>query len=180
MAANKKGATPKERLSARQRLFAEEYAQSRNASQAYRNAGYSAGNSTKQAASRLLTHVDVAAYVKELVDTASDKAQVNATWLLARLAEEATADAADLIDENGNLKSIHDWPEIWRKGLVSGVDIASTGEEGGTIVKVKLSDRVRRLELIGKHIDVAAFEERIAAKVTPLGDILSQIRSEDG
>ena len=83
-------------------------------------------------------------------------------WVLMRLAAEATADLADLY-ENGGLKPITDWPLIWRQGLVSGLDVDETflgGEKLGQVTKVKLSDRIKRIELIGKHINVQAFAER--------------------
>jgi hypothetical protein len=39
------------------------------------------------------------------------------------LVDEAEADLADLYDDDGNLLPIHDWPKIWRQGLVQGMDI---------------------------------------------------------
>ncbi|MGX1065758.1 hypothetical protein [Bradyrhizobium diazoefficiens] len=67
-----------------------------------------------------------------------------------------------------NLKPIDAWPEIWRQGLVAGVEIDAlyegAGEERrqvGHVKKIRLSDRLRRLELIGKHVRVNAFQERV-------------------
>ena len=37
---------------------------------------------------------------------------------------------------------------------------AGKGDELTTVHKIKLSDRLKRLELIGKHISVGAFEEK--------------------
>ena len=91
------------------------------------------------------------------------------------MADEATADTADLYDEDGNLKSIHDWPLIWRQGLVSGMDIevlyegkGRDKEAVGTLTKVKLSDRAKRLEMLGKHVNVQAFKEQldVTGKIT--------------
>ena len=36
-----------------------------------------------------------------------------------------------------------------------------SGVSMGEIVKVKLSDRIKRIELIGKHVNVQAFRERL-------------------
>ena len=44
----------------------------------------------------------------------SDKLEVDAEWVLRRLALEADADLADLYTVAGDLKSIDEWPEIWR------------------------------------------------------------------
>ena len=80
-----------------------------------------------------------------------------------RLADEVLADLADLYAESGELRPVAEWPLIWRQGLVSGLIINETfldGEKLGHVTKVKLSDRIRRFELIGKHVNVQAFAER--------------------
>jgi len=96
----------------------------------------------------------------------SKETKIDANWLLQRLAEEADADVADIYTEEGSLKPVHAWPKIWRQGLVSGIDTQQdyAYEDGqkvpdGVTVKVKLSDRIKRLELIGRHIDVGAFKD---------------------
>ena len=52
---------------------------------------------------------------------------------------------------------VEEWPTIWRQGLVSGLDTNQAVEiEGGKktnqVFKLRLSDRIRRIELIGKHV----------------------------
>ncbi len=79
------------------------------------------------------------------------------------MAGEADADLADLYQENGELKPVAKWPLVWRRGLVSGLDVdemTAGGEKLGQVTKIKLSDRIKRVELIGKHVDVQAFAER--------------------
>ena len=75
--------------------------------------------------------------------------------MLKRLVAEAEADLADLFDGSNLLKPVDEWPPIWRQGLVTGVNVNHV--DG---FKLKLSDRIRRIELIGKHVDVNAFAER--------------------
>ena len=82
--------------------------------------------------------------------------------MLTRLVEEAEADLADLFVDNV-LKPIEEWPKIWRQGLVAGLDtqeLFADQAKIGNKVKLRLSDRIRRIELIGKHIGVNAFAER--------------------
>lgn len=110
--------------------------------------------------------------------------KVDAGWLLGRLVDEATADIADLYDAEGRLKPIADWPEVWRQGLVQGVEIeerfegrGNAREQVGFVKKVRLSDRLKRLELIGKHIGVKAFEETVRVKgLEGLGERLMRAR----
>ena len=109
---------------------------------------------------------------------------VDAGWLLGRLVDEATADIADLYDGEGRLKPVDEWPEVWRQGLVQGVEIeerfegrGNAREQVGFVKKVRLSDRLKRLELIGKHIGVKAFEETVRVKgLEGLGERLARAR----
>ena len=137
-----------------------------NATRAYRAAGYSV-KSDKTAAtngSMLLRNKKVAEALTKAKKSRSERTKIDADWLLSRLADEAEADIADLYTDEGSLKPVNMWPEIWRKGLVSGIDVEQRyAYEGGDkvpdgiITKIKLSDRIKRLELIGRHVDVSAF-----------------------
>ncbi|ESY02288.1 terminase small subunit [Mesorhizobium sp. LNJC405B00] len=150
-------------LTARQTRFVEEYLVDLNGKQAAIRAGYSE-NSAEAEASRLLRNVKVSAAVAVALEARAKKTGIDAEWLLRRLVDEATADIADLFDDDGNLKPLKAWPKIWRTGLVAGVEfetITVKGKKTGTIGKVKLSDRAKRLDMIGKHVDVQAFRERV-------------------
>lgn len=149
-------------LNDKQRRFVDEYLIDLNATQAAIRAGYSP-KTAKSQGQRLLTNADIAQAIFEAKTDRSQRTRVDADWLLRRLADEAEADLADLYDDKGALRPVHEWPEIWRKGLVAGLDVEEIREEGvtiGQIKKLKLSDRIRRIELIGKHVDVRAFAER--------------------
>ena len=113
-------------------------------------------------------NVKVQAKLSELQEARSKRTQIDADWVLQRLGQEVEADLADLYDEEGALKPVHEWPLIWRQGLVAGIDVVEEfetvdgqKERVGVVRKVKLSDRIKRVELIGKHIDVQAFRDQI-------------------
>lgn len=144
----------------KQRRFVEEYLIDLNATQAAIRAGYSAKTAYSQG-ERLLSHVEVSAAILERKRDRSDRTKVNADWLLDRLATESVADIADLYREDGSVKPVHEWPMIWRQGLVAGIEVERIADGMGTVTKLKISDRLKRLELIGKHIDVQAFKEKI-------------------
>ena len=118
------------------------------------------------------------------------KGKVDADWLLGRLVDEATADIADLYDGEGKLKPVDEWPAVWRQGLIQGVEIeerfegrGNAREQVGFVKKIRLSDRLKRLELIGKHIGVKAFEETVRVKgLDGLGERLARAakRLEEG
>ncbi|WP_309086407.1 terminase small subunit [Chelativorans sp.] len=150
-------------LTDKQRRFVDEYLIDLNATQAAIRAGYSPRTANEQGA-RLLAKASVSAAVAEGQAARSERTRIDADWVLRRLAEEADADLADLYDEHGALKPVRDWPPVWRKGLVAGVDVEEIRSEGavvGLVRKIKLSDRVKRIELIGKHVEVQAFREQL-------------------
>lgn len=159
-------------LNEKQRRFVAEYLIDLNATKAAMRAGYSAVSAHAQGCA-LLKHREISAELAKASDQRAAKTSVDADWLLKRLADESTADLADIYDrDTGNLKQIHDWPLIWRQGLVQGVEreelFEGRGEEReqiGHVVKVRLDNRVRRLELIGKHIAVGAFAENVNVTV---------------
>ncbi|WP_072391938.1 terminase small subunit [Hyphomicrobium sp. CS1BSMeth3] len=157
-------------LTGKRARFVQEFLKDLNGTQAAIRAGYSERTATVQAY-ELLRHPDVAAAIDAAKIERSREVGVDAAWVLRRLAAEAEADIADLYNSEGGLKPIHEWPLIWRQGLVAGVDVeelfegrGDDREHVGTLRKIKLSDRTRRLELIGKHISVNAFQDVIQHK----------------
>lgn len=179
------------KLSAKEQAFVDEYLIDMNATQAAIRAGYAKSTADKQASLWIGKNRDACPknkrHIWDAVNQAkqerSERTKVDADWLLKRLADEADADVADLYDEGGALKPIQQWPEVWRKGLVAGVDVKQefefvNGEKvpDGVTVKVRLSDRIKRLELIGKHIDVQAFNEKVTVESSGLIDRLMRGR----
>jgi len=176
-------------LTAKQQRFCEEYIKDLNATQAAIRAGYSE-NSAHVQGPRLLENADLQAAILEMRAERSKRTGIDAAWLLNRLADEAEADVADLYDDDGNLKPVKEWPKIWRQGLVAGLDVevvkAGGSDENAVMAvvkKIKISDRVKRLELIGRHIGVKAFEDTLNVKgLEGLGERLARAsqRIKDG
>lgn len=171
-----RGLTPK------QQRFVEEYLVDLNATAAYKRAGYSGkGNVAEAAASQLLSNFKVASAVHNMKSQRASRTEVTADWVLKTLAEEKKADLADLFNEDGSLKPVKDWPMVWRQGLVVGVEsleeFAGAGADRvqiGFIKKLKLSDRIKHLELIGRHVDVQAWRDQKAV-TGPNGEPLTMI-----
>lgn len=157
-------------MTPKQEAFVREYLIGLNATAAYIRAGYSSrGHAAEVEASKLLRIPEVAAAIQAAMQERAERTKVNADWVLTRLSEEAEADLAEIYDDHGNLRPISEWPKVWRTGLVAGIE--TTLERNGTdaegkpqyveVRKVKLADRTRIKELIGKHTDVNAFKDRI-------------------
>jgi phage terminase small subunit len=147
-----------------QERFCQEYIIDLNATRAAERAGSKAEN-TGQAGHEFLKNPEIQKEIERLKLERSEATKIDAQWLLKRLAAEADADVADIYDDAGNLLPVKDWPPIWRKGLVQGIDIEvlqnDEGEGGAIIKKIRVSDRIKRLELIGKHVSVQAFQENV-------------------
>ncbi|MBB3928788.1 phage terminase small subunit [Sphingobium jiangsuense] len=164
-------------MTPKQQRFVEEYLIDLNATQAAIRAGYSAKTASSQG-ERLLRNADIQKAVTEAKQARSEKTGIDAAWVLARLGHELTADLADLYDEQGALKPVHEWPLIWRQGLIAGVETDEERDDDGKVIaivrKVKLSDRVKRLELAGKHVDVQAFKDKIEQSGVMVLNILDE------
>lgn len=155
------------KLTPKRALFVIEYLVDFNATQAAIRAGYSK-KTAGQIGEEILKKPEIKSAIATAMGDRMKRIEIDATWLLKRLVEEAEADIADLYYENGSLKPVHEWPKIWRQGLVSGVDVQQeyAYEEGnkvpdGVVTKLKLADRAKRLEMLGKHIDISAFATNV-------------------
>lgn len=168
------------RLTAKQQRFIDEYLIDLNATQAAIRAGYSE-RTARSVACETLTKPNVAAELEKRQAARSERTKIDADWVLRRLADEADADIADLYNDDGSLKAVSEWPAVWRKGLVAGLDVEETtigAETTCRVKKVKLSDRLKRIELIGKHIGVQAFREQVGVG-NPDGSKLDDRSPED-
>lgn len=121
----------------------------------FREAGEKAGFSQKnaeQTASRALKLPHVQAYYQEQLAARAKRVGVDADYVLKRLSDIDQMDIGDILQENGKLKPIHQWPKIWRQ-MIHSFDL-KTG-------KIRLPDKLKNIELIGKHIGVRAFAELV-------------------
>lgn len=166
-------------LTPKQARFVEEYLIDLNATQAAIRAGYSAANADK-IGSELLGKTRIDQAIQEAKDQRSERTNVNADYVLRRLFEMAEADRADLYDEKGNLLPVKDWPEVWRKGMVTGIEIDAlyegSGEERiqvGHVKKIRTETPLAILQTLGKHISVNAFQEQV--KVTGLDALAERL-----
>ncbi|CAH0528423.1 hypothetical protein CTH30272_02107 [Allocatenococcus thiocycli] len=153
------------KLTDKQEMFCREYLIDLNATQAAIRAGYSK-KTAYSAGQRLLKNVEVQKRISELKSTRIEETKIDANYVLNRLVEIDQMDVLDILSEDGSIKPVSEWPKVWRTYL-SGMDISELfegrGEEReqiGFLKKVKWPDKVKNLELLGKHIEVQAFKEK--------------------
>lgn len=169
--APKRKSTQYKPLTAMQEAYAQEYTKCpENQTQAAINAGFSP-NTAAVKASVMMRDERIQKRIAELMEERNKRLRVSADYVLLRLVEIDQMDVLDILNDDGTLKPIREWPKIWRTTL-SGFDLSSTimnMDETSieTILKkIKWPDKVKNLELIGKHVDVNAFKERLEVSGT--------------
>lgn len=148
-------------LTDKQEMFCREYLIDLNATQAAIRAGYSA-KTANRTASENMSKPDIQSRITELKAQRNDLVGINATYVLNRLVEIDQMDVLDILTSSGELKPVSQWPKVWRTTL-SGLDVVEMSAEGNAsalLKKIKWPDKVKNLELLGKHIDVMAFKEQ--------------------
>ena len=148
-------------LNQRQEMFCREYIKDLNGTQAAIRAGYSPRTADRMAY-ELLKKPEIQAFVLQSKAERVEEVKVDANYVLKRLIEIDEMDVADILDDGGDFLPIRKWPKTWRTTL-SGLDIAiiNSGDTEAIIKKIKWPDKVKNLELLGKHIGVGAFSEKV-------------------
>lgn len=142
-------------------MFCREYIKDLNGTQAAIRAGYSE-KTANRIASQLLSKLDIQSRIAEMQSVRVEEVRIDANYVLKRLIEIDEMDVADILDDGGDFLPIRKWPKTWRTTL-SGLDIAiiNSGDTEAIIKKIKWPDKVKNLELLGKHIGVGAFTEKV-------------------
>ncbi|ECA2524344.1 terminase small subunit [Salmonella enterica subsp. enterica serovar Bovismorbificans] len=170
--APKRKSTQYKPITAMQEAYAQEYTKCpENQTQAAINAGFSP-NTAAVKASVMMRDERIQKRIAELMEERNKRLRVSADYVLLRLVEIDQMDVIDILDDEGGLKPISQWPKVWRTSI-SAVDInrirmaMKDDEEDieSTLQKIKWPDKVKNLELIGKHVDVNAFRERLEIDV---------------
>ena len=181
------------KLTEKQKRFCEEYLIDLNGTQAYIRTGYSAKKecTARVESSKLLTKPNIQAYISELRESQSERTEITADKVLAELAAIAFTDHAELVRvihkqitdiETGTTEECAvvdltdtDKLSAMAKKSISGIKRGKNG------VEVSSYDKIRALELIGKHIgmfndkkdesaDTLAKLDEVLNKMIPGGD----------
>jgi phage terminase small subunit len=161
--------------------FCREYITDLNAAAAARRAGYS-NSYANRAAQDLLTLPLISSRIAELQAARTRRTEVKADFVLTRLVDELDARVADIYGADGCLLPVHEWPEVWQRGLVTSIqttELYNGKERIGQAKSVVFADRVKRLELLGRHISVQAFRDKVQVGLDdPLQALFAQIKGQ--
>ncbi|ENC3602651.1 terminase small subunit [Escherichia coli] len=159
-------------LTAMQEAYCQSYIKTpENQTQAAINAGFSP-NTAAVKASVMMRDERIQKRIAELMEERNKRMRVSADYVLMRLVEIDQMDVIDILNDDMSIKPVSEWPKVWRQYL-TGFELADMfegrGDEKelvGILKKIKWPDKVKNLELIGKHVDVNAFKERLDVNVT--------------
>lgn len=158
-------------LSQKERMFCHEYIIDFNATRAAIAAGYSE-KTAYSAGGRLLKDVDIKKYISELKQKRQEEVDFTAAEVLRKLSILSRASLKKFVkpDGYGGFKmavpkeelsddDMYCISEITTEEVMSGY-----GDDAIPVrkTKIKLVDRLKALELAGKHTDVQAYKERLA------------------
>lgn len=165
-----------ERLQAHEVVFCREFCVDLNATKAALRAGYSE-HSAANHASGLLNRPRIKRYIEKLMADRLKRVDVRADDVVAELAKIAFGDLRGVFDEQGQLLPPHEWPDDAAAAIASME--ATTAERGQGdvehVVKVRQWDKLRALELLGKHLKM--FTDRVEHDVADgLADRLAAAR----
>lgn len=169
------------KINAQMERFCQEYIKNPdNQTAAAAAAGY---KNAAVSASRNMDNPKVQERIAELMKHRNKRTKIGADYVLKRLVEIDELDLADIMNDDLTLKPLSAWPKAWRQFL-SGVKVAELFEgQGddkqmiGVLKSIKWPDKVKNLELIGKHVDVQAFKDRVDVNVNvTLADRMANAR----
>lgn len=147
-------------LTPKQKIFADEYLIDLNATRAYKMAY---PNVTKEetaaaAGARLLRNVKVEEYIQERMKDREKRTEITQDMVLKELAKVGFFDIRKLFDDSGKPLDITGLDNETAACIV-GLEVMDiyegTGEDKefvGYIKKYKLSDKLKALEMIGRHL----------------------------
>ena len=170
-------------MNARQQRFVEEYLIDPCATRAARRAGYSK-KTADRIGSRLLRNVEVSAAIATAQAERAERLQVTADVVVAELALHAFGDFRDFFDESRLLEPFELSTETAHRVCSIRITRERTYANGESktieqTIEIKAHDKIRSLELLGRHLGMFRDHQVHEADVSLL-EVLRRIeRDED-
>lgn len=146
-------------LPPRQRVFVSEYLKTKNAKQSAIKAGFSK-KSAEVTGSRLLRNAQVKAKIEAALGKVEEKAIITVAEVVSELKKIGFADLRKAYGTDNKLLPLAQIPDDVAAAMI-GVEseelYSGSGQDRervGDTVKVKLADKVRCLEALGKHLGI--------------------------
>lgn len=164
-------------MTEKQKIFADEYLIDLNATRAYRVAypNVKKDDTAAAAAARMLRNVKVAEYIQERMQERQQRTEVTQDRVVQELAAIAFAKATDyvMIKSNGPavvvmIKSTDDLTDEQVRAI-AGI------KEGANGVEIKLNDKEKALELLGRHLGM--WNDKLEVKAPAIDDSIKEMEA---
>ncbi len=149
----------KRKLTPKQAQFCKEYPIDFNGSKAAIRAGY-VENSARITASKLLTNPNIHAQLQKEIEKRSKRTEITSDSVLQELAKIAFFDIRGLFNDDWTMKQPSEWSDDVA-AVIGGIEvnhIVGNDDLKAIVSKLKLSNKEKSLELIGRHL--AMFTDR--------------------
>lgn len=164
-------AKSKKKLNPLQERFAQEYVIDLNATQAAIRAGYSEKTAGVQAC-KLLKNVNIQDLIQKAMDKRGQRTEITQDRVLKEIGIIAFAKMGDVATWNPSGVTFKDSSELTADALASIQFVKETTNEFGGSLEIKQYDKLRALELLGKHLKLFTEKVEHSGKVT-LEDLIA-------
>lgn len=158
-------------MTRKQKIFADEYLVDLNATRAYRVAYPSVkrDETAAAAAARMLRNVKVQEYISERMQERQQRTEVTQDMVVKELAAIAFSRATDYAAVKGGTVCIKDTDALTEDQIraIAGI------KEGANGIEVKLNDKEKALELLGRHLGM--WNDKLDINAPALDDSLKEM-----
>ncbi len=165
-------------LTPKQKRFVAEYLVDLNATAAAIRAGYSE-KTANRIASENLSKPDIQSAIQEAIEKRQKRTEITQDMVLRETAKLAFFDVRKMFDGNGKPLDISRLDDDTAAALV-GLDVQDVADPDGNYVgyvkKYKMADKLKALELLGKHL--GAFERREQNSSGALSDLIRGLKDD--
>jgi phage terminase small subunit len=137
--------------------FCQEYIIDFNGTQAAIRAGYSK-NSARQIAAQLLSKLNIQARINELLEERKERVEVKQDRVIYEMSKMAFSNIKDYLNEDGSidLSKIDDYNSSQIQEVTEDITTGGTDDAPWERIKrkIRLHDKVKNLELLGKHLNM--------------------------
>jgi phage terminase small subunit len=156
----------KNSMTPKQQRFVQEYLLDLCATKAAIRAGYSR-RSARAIGHENLTKPDIARAIHEAIAARGERTEISADQVVRELAAIAFADVRTLLDSDGRFRAIRDLDSMTATPLAA-IEIREIADEPGRLLKVRLWNKLKALELLGRHFGVFSERDRLEGAAGPL------------
>lgn len=158
-------------MTKKQKIFADEYLIDLNATRAYRVAYPSVKKDETAAASaaRMLRNVKVQEYISERMQERQQRTEITQDMVVKELAAIGFSKATDYVTIRGGAVIVKDTDALTEDQIraIAGI------KEGANGIEIKLNDKEKALELLGRHLGM--WNDKLDINAPALDDSLKEM-----